>query len=95
MISLKKTNGETRFVIDLTFSICYDYFDLIFPNPQVGMEGERLGIHAEEGLKKVKWEKASGKEPGMTWYQVNKLNLSEKIIGSNLSNKNSDLMNNV
>jgi len=39
------------------------------------MEGEKLGIHAEEGLKKVKWEKASGKEPGMTWYQVKKLNL--------------------
>ncbi|KAL9840950.1 putative beta-galactosidase [Arabidopsis thaliana] len=37
---------------------------------KVGMEGERLGIHAEEGLKKVKWEKASGKEPGMTWYQT-------------------------
>ncbi|XP_010489252.1 PREDICTED: beta-galactosidase 13-like [Camelina sativa] len=37
---------------------------------KVGMEGERLGIHAEEGLKKVKWQKLSGKEPGLTWYQT-------------------------
>ncbi|XP_010468659.1 PREDICTED: beta-galactosidase 13-like [Camelina sativa] len=37
---------------------------------KVGMEGERLGIHAEEGLEKVKWQKLSGKEPGLTWYQT-------------------------
>lgn len=36
------------------------------------MEGERLGIQTEKGLKKVKWEKFSGKAPGITWYQVMK-----------------------
>ncbi|KAL0763774.1 hypothetical protein Bca101_079925 [Brassica carinata] len=37
---------------------------------KVGMEGERLGIHTEEGLKKVKWQKFTGKAPGLTWYQT-------------------------
>ncbi|XP_009107264.1 beta-galactosidase 11 [Brassica rapa] len=37
---------------------------------KVGMEGERLGIQTEKGLKKVKWEKFSGKAPGITWYQT-------------------------
>lgn len=34
------------------------------------MEGEKLGIHTEEGLKKVEWKKFTGKAPGLTWYQV-------------------------
>ncbi|CAF1706391.1 unnamed protein product [Brassica oleracea var. botrytis] len=37
---------------------------------KVGMEGEKLDIHTEKGLKKVKWEKFSGKAPGLTWYQT-------------------------
>ncbi|KAJ4889184.1 Beta-galactosidase 13 [Raphanus sativus] len=37
---------------------------------KVGMEGEKLGIHAAKGLKKVKWKKFSGKAPGLTWYQT-------------------------
>ncbi|XP_010437540.1 PREDICTED: beta-galactosidase 11-like [Camelina sativa] len=37
---------------------------------KVGMEGERLGVHTEEGSKKVKWEKFNGKAPGLTWYQT-------------------------
>ncbi|XP_010548094.1 PREDICTED: beta-galactosidase 11 [Tarenaya hassleriana] len=37
---------------------------------KVGMEGEKLGIHTEEGLKKVKWQKFDGNSPGMTWYQT-------------------------
>lgn len=36
------------------------------------MEGEKLGIHAEKGLNEVKWQKFSGKAPGLTWYQVTK-----------------------
>ncbi|CAH2051537.1 unnamed protein product [Thlaspi arvense] len=37
---------------------------------KVGMEGEKLGIHAEKGVKEVKWQKFSGKAPGLTWYQT-------------------------
>ncbi|XP_010530895.1 PREDICTED: beta-galactosidase 11-like [Tarenaya hassleriana] len=37
---------------------------------KVGMEGEKLGIHTEEGLKKVKWQKFYGNAPGLTWYKT-------------------------
>ncbi|CAD5329984.1 unnamed protein product [Arabidopsis thaliana] len=37
---------------------------------KIGMEGEKLGIHTEEGLKKVEWKKFTGKAPGLTWYQT-------------------------
>ena len=42
------------------------------------MEGERLGIHTEKGLKKVKWQKFTGKAPGLTWYQVMKTKQNRK-----------------
>ncbi|CAN8229350.1 unnamed protein product [Cochlearia groenlandica] len=37
---------------------------------KVGMEGERLEINTKASLKKVQWQKFTGKAPGLTWYQT-------------------------
>lgn len=42
---------------------------IIMSTLQVGLEGEKLRIFSEEGVKKVKWSSAMGTQP-ITWYKV-------------------------
>lgn len=62
---------------------------------QVGVKGEKLELHTEEGSQKVKWSPAIGAGPPLTWYKVMPpvtLNLWVILVGQILQGNFSELI---